>query len=89
MGAPASVGTAYLGYDAQMHRWIYDEIDSVGEYFVTKSESPRLSNSSWTSAFPAGDVSTIRVISRSQYTVDGRYVENGKASAFHQVCKRK
>src|SRR5271167_693864 len=36
MGEPASVGTAYLGYDAAMHRWIYNEIDSVGEYFITK-----------------------------------------------------
>jgi len=89
MGEPASVGTAYLGYDAKMHRWIYNEIDSVGEYFITKSESPRLSNSSWTSAFPTGDVSTIRVISRSQYTIDGRYLENGKTSLFHQVCTRK
>jgi hypothetical protein len=88
-GEPASVGTAYLGYDAAMHRWIYDEIDSVGEYFMTKSESPRLSNSSWTSAFPTGDVSTIRVLSRSHYTIDGRYLENGKASSFHQACTRK
>ncbi len=89
MGQQASVGTAYLGYDATTHRWIYDEIDSVGEYFVTKSESPRLSNSSWTSAFPTGDASTIRILSRSQYTIDGRYLENGKASSFHQVCTRK
>ena len=89
MGQPASVGTAYLGYDATMHRWIYSEIDSVGEYFITKSESPRLSDSSWKSAFPTGDVSTIRVTSRSQYTVDGRYSENGKTSSFRQVCTRK
>ena len=89
MGQPASVGTAYLGYDAASHRWIYSQIDSVGEYFITKSESPRLSDSSWTSAFPAGDASTIRVVSRSQYTVDGSYSENRKKSSFHQVCTRK
>lgn len=89
MGQSASVGTAYLGYDATMHRWIYNEIDSVGEYFITKSESRRLSNSSWASAFPTGDVTTIRVISRSKYTVDGSYVANGKTSSFHQVCTRK
>src|SRR5579862_4491223 len=64
-GAPASVGTGYLGYDAQLHRWIYAEIDSVGEYFITKSQSPRLRDSSWTSAFPTtGDTTTIRVNSR-------------------------
>lgn len=89
MGQPASVGTAFLGYDATKHRWIYNEIDSVGVYFITKSESPRLSNSNWTSAFPTGDVTTIRIISRSRYTVDGRYSENGKTSSFHQVCTRK
>ena len=89
MGQPASQGTAYLGYDAANHRWIYDEIDAVGEYFITKSDSPRLSNSNWNSALPTGDLSTIRVVSQSQYTIDGRYVENGKASSFHQVCTRK
>ncbi len=89
MGQPASVGTAYLGYDAETHRWIYNEVDSVGEYFMTKSESPRLSRSSWTSIYPAGDVSTIRIVSPTQYTIDGRYSENGKTSAFHQACTRK
>jgi len=89
MGEPASVGTAYLGYDATTHRWIYNEVDSVGEYFVTKSESQRLSNSNWTSVSPTGDVSTIHVISGSQYTIDGRYSENAKTSSFHQVCTRK
>jgi hypothetical protein len=89
MGEPASVGTAYLGYDAKLHRWIYNEIDSVGEYFITASASPKLSNSSWASVFPTGGVSTIRVVSRSHYTIDGRYVENGKTSSFHQVCTRK
>ena len=89
MGQAASVGTAYLGYDAAMHRWIYNETDSVGVYFVTTSESSRLNNSNWKSVLPAGDVSTIRIISQSQYSIDGRYVENGKASSFHQVCTRK
>ena len=89
MGEPASTGTAYLGYDAATHRWIYNEIDSVGEYFINTSESPRLSNSNWTSAIPTGNDSAIRVISRSQYTVDGHYTENGKTSSFHQVCTRK
>ncbi|HTA38905.1 MAG TPA: hypothetical protein VK760_07510 [Candidatus Acidoferrales bacterium] len=90
MGQPASVGTAYLGYDAGTHNWIYNEIDSVGEYFITKSASPQVSNSSWTSAFPvAGDSSAIRVASRSEYTVDGSYTENGKKSSFHQTCTRK
>jgi len=89
MGQPASVGTAYLGYDAQAHLWIYDEIDSVGEHFINKSDSPKLRDSSWTSAFPTGNTSTIHIVSPSQYTVDGSYVEDGKTSSFHQVCTRK
>jgi hypothetical protein len=90
MGEPASVGTAYLGYDAQTHRWIYNEIDSVGEYFINASKSPQLSKSNWTSVFPVtSNVSSIDVVSGSQYTVDGHYSENGKVSSFHQVCTRK
>jgi hypothetical protein len=89
MGQPASVGTAYLGYDAGTHRWIYNETDSVGEYFINQSESPKLSNSSWTSAFPTGNTSNIHIVSPTQYTVDGSYVEDGKTSSFHQECTRK
>jgi hypothetical protein len=90
MGEPASTGTAYLGYDAQAHLWIYNEIDSVGEYFMKKSSSPKVGNSSWTSVFPtAGNASTLTVNSPAQYTIDGSYSENGKTTSFQQVCTRK
>jgi hypothetical protein len=89
MGEPASTGTGYLGYDAQAHLWIYNETDSVGEYFIKKSASPKLSNSSWTSVFPTGNASTMTVTSPSQYTIDGSYSEGGKTTSFQQVCTRK
>jgi len=89
MGQPASLGTAYLGYDTTTHAWIYNEIDSIGEYFINKSESPKLSNSDWKSAFPVtSGTAAIRIVSPSQYSVDGTYSENGKTSSFHQTCTR-
>jgi hypothetical protein len=88
-GEPASKGIAFMGYDAQGHRWIYNETDDIGAYFVKKSDDRDVQASSWTGAYPAsGDVTTFHVLSHDRYTIDSNYTEGGKALTFHQVCTR-
>lgn len=88
-GEPASKGIAFMGYDTQGHRWIYNETDAVGSFFVKKSDDRDVRASSWTGAYPAsGDVTTFHVLSHDRYTIDSRYTEGGKALSFHQVCTR-
>ena len=88
-GEPASTGIAFLGYDAQGHHWVYNETDSVGEYFVKKSDDRDVRSSSWTGVYPTtGDATTFHVLSHNRYTIDSRYTEGGKALSFHQLCTR-
>ena len=86
---PASAGTAFLGWDATHKTWVYDEVDQVGEYFVTISSSSAFANSKWKAQYPpeAGQ-SKIVMLSKDSYTVDVTYVEGGKQMTFHQLCKR-
>lgn len=88
-GEPASKGIAFLGYDAGQHRWIYNETDSVGEYFIKKSDDRNVTSSSWTGVYPTtGDATTFHVLSHNRYTIDSHYTQDGKALSFHQVCTR-
>ncbi|HEY2475781.1 MAG TPA: hypothetical protein VGI19_13410 [Candidatus Cybelea sp.] len=88
-GEPAAKGIAFLGYDMQGHRWIYNETDTIGVFFLKKSDDRDVKTSSWTGVYPtSGDVTNFHVLSPDRYTIDSRYKEGGKALAFHQICTR-
>ena len=86
---PASAGTAYLGWDSTHKEWVYNEVDQVGEYFITTSSSPKWGKTAWAARYPPeAGTSIINMLSKNAYTVDVSYSENGKPATFHQRCTR-
>ncbi len=91
MGRPARTYDGYLGTDANTHRWVYDFVDSLGDYGIFKSsDAPDAKTQTWTgldATDPNGGF-TFHTLSATKYTIDFVLVTNGHATQTHQVCTK-
>ena len=88
----AHTSDGYLGYDATKHQWVYLEVNTLGEYFVSKSDAaPTAMTQTWVDAYPVDPndgPSTLHFTSPTSYTLDSAWKEKGKAMSAHTVCTK-
>lgn len=91
MGRPARTYDGYLGTDSTTHQWVYDFVDSLGDYGIFKSnDAPDARTQRWTgldATDPNGGF-TFHTLSATKYTIDFVLVVNGHAVHTRQVCTK-
>ncbi len=88
-GQPASMGTAFLGYDSKMGRWYFTNVDTLGNYGSAYSTSKNFGGSTWHDGYPDNHGSATISWSKNQYTVDGKGPnEKGQMTTSHEVCTK-
>lgn len=91
MGRPARTFDGYLGIDANTHGWVYDFVDSFGDYGIFKSsDAPDAKTQRWIgldAKDPNGGF-TFHTLSAAKYTIDFVLFVNGRAARTHQVCTK-
>ncbi|MGB6986152.1 MAG: hypothetical protein WBD74_09300 [Candidatus Aquilonibacter sp.] len=91
MGRPARTYDGYLGPDPNTHGWVYDFVDSFGDYGIFKSsEAPDAKTQTWIGldAMDPNDRFTFHALSTTKYTIDFVLVVNGHAAHTHQACTK-
>jgi hypothetical protein len=88
--SPPTDFESVLGYDDHLRQWVTVTFIANGGYGIDRSSSPRTSLSQiWVNAYPIDPHSNIpatEVMTKSTWTVDGHYTENGKRMTFHWGC---
>jgi hypothetical protein len=89
-GEPAGTGQAYFGYDPKHSRWIFNGVNTSGEYFTNYSSSTNLDGSQWHDGYPnMGGSAVVHLTSHTKYTVDSKGPnERGKMITEHEVCTK-
>ncbi len=91
MGRPARTYDGFLGPDPNAHGWVYDFVDSFGDYGTFKSkDAPDAKTQTWIGldAMGPNDRFTLRTLSAAKYTIDFVLVLRGHAAHTHQVCNK-